>query len=589
MATGMRLLAAMARKSGYDVHVIVVRGYAVQISGELDETNASMHILVNGEIHVNPLRTRSFTRDELNLLRTRLHELNPDMVCVSTRSANDPIMPDILATIREAVPGAPLICGGYGPTYAPEHYLRSGADLVLRGEGELSFMALLDNFKNNTPLTATPNACYLRDNALQCNPMAPPLKDICSLPSPLVGDCFVSYIDTDGNDTPVIRKYDPAYDNSTFCILVGRGCIGKCSYCAAPVQKEMYAEEGHILPSYRRRSYTQVFEELEAAKEKGIKSVFFKDEYLVDEPHRLTAFFQEYKRRIDLPFKANLHFGQLLRSRELLDAVLDAGIMSLTLGFQAGCEEMAKKIYGRPHDFADLKKLAGILHRDHVPVQYHFVSGTNLNTSEEFVDKCALISSLPYNALLPWTTVLFDFQFFPQPKSQMTRQIHAGTLERLPVQDWALQALRAQLYHFASADDAVEAWESAQLDNDPVKFLIKKSEQLRKKAWSCAFDQLIETLAGKEIIVMGEATSDFVELSPYFINARIKTIAYAGFPGYKLENGRIDPDCISSNYDPGIPLVFFGTAAYKFMGSTKRRYALKNPMYGIAEFKERFQ
>lgn len=588
MATGMRLLAAMAREKGHDVHIIVVRGYAVKITGEIDDGNASMHVLVNGELHVNPLRTRNFTPAELNLLRDRLRELEPEMVCVSTRSANDAIIPDILSAAKESAPNAPLVCGGYGPTYDPAHYLRNGANLVLRGEGEISFIALLDNLENGAPLTDTPNACYFENGDVKCNPMAEPIKNICDLPSPLVGDSFVSYITEDENGVSVIRGHDPAYDNSTFCILVGRGCIGKCSYCAAPVQKEMYAEEGHILPSYRRRNYAQVFEELEAAKANGIKNIFFKDEYLVDETSRLTAFFREYKTRIDLPFKANLHFGQLLKSPALLDAVLDAGIQDLTLGFQAGTEQMAKNVYGRPHDFADLKTLANILYNEHVPVQYHFVSGTTLNTEEEFAAKCALIASLPYDALLPWRTMLFDFQFFPQPKSLMTREIGAGALKRLPAREWASQALRAQLWHFATPEEAMEAQDMAAQCPDKIEFLLKKSEQLRKKAWFDAFGELVDELAGKNIIVMGEATPDFVNLSPHFLKAGTKIIAHAGFPGYKLDHGRIDPKNIVTDYGPDVPLVFFGTAAYRFMSKMKRGLAIKNPMHGLAEFTERF-
>lgn len=584
MATGMRLLAALAKDKGFDVHIIVLRGYKVKISGELDEQGNGMHILVNGEIRSNPLRSRQFTPTELEFLRIKLEELKPELVCVSTRSANDSIMPGLLQAIKEAAPEVPLVCGGYGPTYAPELYLRNGADVVVRGEGELAFATLLDNLKEGKNLKECPGACHLEADGLACKPMAAPLADISHLPSPLVGDKFVTFIDEDASGKTVMQERDPAYDNKIFCVLVGRGCIGRCSYCAAPVQKRMYEEEGHFLPAYRRRSYEQVLHELEKARDNGIKKIIFKDEYLVDDPATLTEFFRSYKERIALPFRANLHFGQLLKNPDLLKAVLDAGLENLVLGFQAGSEEMARKVYGRPHSFDDLIMLAGMLYADYVPVQYHFVSGTSLNTEEEFASKCRLISRLPFDPLLPWRTELFDFQFYPQPGSRLTMDIGEGRLLRKPVREWGENALTAQLFHVAPFERALYIWEEAKKQGDKFSFLLHQTRTLRKQAWEMAWQALLQRISGHKLLIMGEATGDFLKLQADLKSHGVQIAAKIGFPGFPLSDGRTAPEKITENFETDIPILFFGIAAYRFIRVLKRYHGLKNPLYGVAEF-----
>ncbi|MCH5276832.1 MAG: cobalamin-dependent protein [Desulfovibrionaceae bacterium] len=580
MATGMRILAAMAREKGFAVHICVVQGYSVVTKDTLDESTTSMHICVNGTFHVNQLRGRPFSAGELTSLQTKLQQLNPELICISTRSANDDIMPDMLRCIRDTCPGVPIICGGYGPTYAPEHYLRHGADMVLRGEGEISFAALLDSLPLQSPLLSPPhhipNACYLDNGNMARTPMAAPLRDISALPSPLTGDAVTTFIHDDS-----VEERDPAFDDTTFYILTGRGCIGACAYCAAPVLGGMYKKEGHILPRYRRRSDEQVLRELEQARAQGVQRIFFKDEYLVDEPRRLTAFFRQYQERIGLPFRANLHHEQLLRHPELLDAALDAGMYGYSIGFQAGMERMARHVYGRPHRFTDFMTLAQILFEQFVVIQFHFVSGTSLNSDEEFEAKCALMASLPYDPVAPWRTLCMDFQFFPQPLSRLTQNLDGGKLQRLPVRTWAGLALRAQLRHFATEEEIRQTEEEiSQLARErEVDFLQTRSRELRAKRLEEYCGALARDMAGRDVLVMGEATPDYAARCQLLADSRI--VGRIAFPGHAAETGRIDASRIAGDYDPSMPIIMFGSSYSRFARHLRRQYRVGNPLYGV--------
>lgn len=584
MATGMRMLAALAREKGFAVHIIVLRGYHVAVSDRLDESNESMHVCVNGTFHVNPNRMRPFSPGELELVREKLRGFNPELVCISTRSANDAVIPSVLRAAREACPQAPIICGGYGPTYAPEHYLRNGADMVLRGEGEVAFSVLLDNLRAGRALRQTPNACYLDAGKLVQLPMAAPLRDITHLPSPLVGNDVVTFIDTAAKDggqeaEPCAQERDPAFDRATFDILIGRGCIGRCSYCAAPVLGGYYAAEGHCIPKYRRRDYEQVLRELEQVRAHGVRRVFFKDEYMVDQPARLAEFFHQYRKRIDLPFRANLHPEQLLRHPVLLESVLDADMYGYTIGFEAGNEAMARGIYDRPHSFAALKSLADLLFDQFVSLQYHFVSGTTLNTEEEFQAKCKLIASPPYDPVMPGRTLLMDFQFFPQPLSRLSQKLDEGKIARLPVREWAVRALRAQLRHFATKEEICQTEDGLGRADDGVAFLLQRSRELRMLRRKEHYARLARELAGRDILVMGEATPDYAAQTHLLADSHI--VGRIAFPGHTASAGRMVADRIATEYGAQMPVILFGEAFRRFPRHLRRRTRIKNPLYGV--------
>jgi len=74
----------------------------------------------------------------------RVAEFVPDVVGISTYIWNAGELPGLLKLLRERLPDAVFILGGPEASHNADFWLGSGADIVLRGEGECSFPALLD-------------------------------------------------------------------------------------------------------------------------------------------------------------------------------------------------------------------------------------------------------------------------------------------------------------------------------------------------------------------------------------------------------------------------------------------------------------
>ena len=78
-----------------------------------------------------------------------------------------------------------VIMGGYHPTFQDEELLRSGlVDVVVRGEGEETFLDLLNSLENNRPLGSIPGISFLQEGKLVRTAFRNPPQHLDLLPFP---------------------------------------------------------------------------------------------------------------------------------------------------------------------------------------------------------------------------------------------------------------------------------------------------------------------------------------------------------------------------------------------------------------------
>ena len=79
----------------------------------------------------------------------------PDVVGLSVMTFQRRTALRLVRVIRALKPGVVIVAGGYDPSLAPEAYEApsSGIDYIVRGEGEVTFRALLAALKGR-PTTA---------------------------------------------------------------------------------------------------------------------------------------------------------------------------------------------------------------------------------------------------------------------------------------------------------------------------------------------------------------------------------------------------------------------------------------------------
>jgi radical SAM superfamily enzyme YgiQ (UPF0313 family) len=120
------------------------------------------------------------------------------------------------------------VIGGHGPSPEPEYFLRLlGADAVVIGEGEETFVALIEAMAFEEGPTGVDGIAYRFGDEVHVNPRRPLIEDIDSLPMPAY-DVFPMEVYRVRRDTAHVPQIGNRFSVQ---MLSGRGCKFHCNFC----------------------------------------------------------------------------------------------------------------------------------------------------------------------------------------------------------------------------------------------------------------------------------------------------------------------------------------------------------------------
>ncbi len=233
--------------------------------------------------------------------------------------------------IRARFPNLPIVFGGPFPTTLPEEILKHNeVSFVLRGEGEMAIVEIMEHIQGSRSLPEIEGLCYKEDGSNVITPVRSPSADLDSIP-PAAYDllCMDSYLK--------IPMEMPISGPGT-TLSVTRGCYGNCIYCQ-PISRELF---GHGI---RRCSPARVMEEIQhLVKQYKVKSILFCD----DEP--LWKGEKWGFELSDLLQKSNLKLNLTMNSRvdtvneQLLKSLKLAGLKYIIFGVESGSDKILKNL-----------------------------------------------------------------------------------------------------------------------------------------------------------------------------------------------------------------------------------------------------
>lgn len=224
-----------------------------------------------------------------------------------------------------AVPNRPFyIIGGHGPAPEPEYFLKkTGADVVVIGEGEVTAVNLLNAVAEQRDLATVKGIAFLNEGKLIVTERQELIEDIDSIAFP-AWDLFpMDYY-------ALLRM--PHIKNSDRCmpILSARGCPFTCNFCYR-------MDEG-----IRLRSPENIIEEIKILKDKYRITYFaFSDELLMSSPERTEKLCKAFiAAELDITWECNgrLNFAQ----PELLKLMRQAGCVFINYGIECMDDEILK-------------------------------------------------------------------------------------------------------------------------------------------------------------------------------------------------------------------------------------------------------
>lgn len=218
--------------------------------------------------------------------------------------------------------------GGHGPAAAPEYFLRkTNADAVGIGEGEISFVELLDAFCGKRSMESVDGIAFLdkEGNYVRTKPR--------ELIQNLDEIAWPAYDLFDMNYYSMVRMPNCKQNERTFPLLSGRGCIFKCNFCY------------RLDKGFRPRSTQGLIEEMKFLKnEYNISYINFSDELLMSSKQRTIDLCQAF---IDADL--NMHWccnGRLnFADVPVLEKMKEAGCVFINYGIESLDDETLRVMH----------------------------------------------------------------------------------------------------------------------------------------------------------------------------------------------------------------------------------------------------
>jgi anaerobic magnesium-protoporphyrin IX monomethyl ester cyclase len=234
-----------------------------------------------------------------------LDEHAPDVVGLSVMTFQRRTARKIIGLVRQRRPRATVVVGGYDPSLDPEAWT-DVADVIVRGEGEITFRELLRCLEAGRPARDVAGLWYRAESRWERNPPRP------------VSGLGGAEIRLPDRGARVLEGYT-LLGQKVDVVETSRGCTFDCSFCSII---EMRGRNFH------RFSFERVLADIEDARARGARAIFIVDDNVTLDVERFEG---------------------------LCDALVAAGLNDLTYMVQA----MTSAIANAPETLAPLMRRAG--------------------------------------------------------------------------------------------------------------------------------------------------------------------------------------------------------------------------------------
>jgi len=391
---------------------------------------------------------------------------------------------ELVRTVRRIVPSATLVAGGPHATGHPQEVLHETTiDYVITGEGERSFVELLEHLRGRRPIDQVAGLHFRRGHRTTQTTPQPFIEDLDSLPLP-------DYDLLDQDKYASVLSYGYTIRRQGV-ILSSRGCPMKCKYCFKTMG-----------PKYRPRSVRSVVDEIETLqREHGIRDILFVDDTFNLQPNRAEAIFREIIAR---GLQCNYYFPAGLRaelmSPELVDLMVEAGTIWVTYAVETVVPRL-RQLAGRAGNSAKAAQIIDYTADRRIMVGLFFMIGFPTETRDE------AMATLDFVRARRHTTMPYFFAVKYFPGTELTR-----VAQQLGAIDPSANEARQLPYH-----DVSRSRTSTLSEND--------------------FQELF-TYYMREILLDGRRLSFALDVQEQYLSSDEMAAAYGALLGRKIDNPR---------------------------------------------------
>ena len=319
------------------------------------------------------------------------------------------LVKEIINEIRHKFPNAVIVVGGEHPTAAADMVLKDGmVDLVVTGEGEETFAAILDRISKGEKYFDLDGIAYLSNTVgLVVNKKRKRIGAIDSFPFPDWDQWSIrEYIDYEQVTGVNLGRAIP--------ILGSRGCPYECTFCS---NKEMWTKR------YIMRSGEQIVEEMSYMKDKYNVSVFnFMDSTFIINKAKITKFCEELLRSgLNIEYQLPAGTRSEALTNDVIKLLEQSGLRNIGLAPESG-SKMIRSIIKKKINYDDFINTVKALNRSKITASCFIVIGFPEDDYHTLKETLQMIRKLAFFGIDDITVS----QFTPYPGSLYYRQLVAS-------------------------------------------------------------------------------------------------------------------------------------------------------------------
>ena len=402
---------------------IISNGFR-KMAAFVERLNEDTHTYFVSTQDTRSISTKLLTRyDSTQLGTEEIDEIaenlaDADLVGFSSMTAYSDLTRAIITRLKEKSAKPYVVWGGIHPIVDPEDAIRSSADAVCTGEGELAFQEFYELFKSGQDHRHVQNFWFRHDGETVRNchrPLMTP-QEMSDLPYPSYGEHERLYKKGKGFGPPALRDY-LASNGLAYNTLWTIGCPYRCTYCGNSkflANDPKYRKIRHPDPKYVIGEVKQAI-----ARHPHISSVIFNDDNLLFLNNEvLWEFSQSWHDEVGIPFCVLGVFPNAVDAKKL-ELLTWAGMNRVRMGIQSGSKRILD-FYRRPTSIEKVEQAARIIsgfRKYHVAPGYDIIIDNPIETRQDVVDTLELV----YRLARPFSLNLYSLKVIPN--TELERQI----------------------------------------------------------------------------------------------------------------------------------------------------------------------
>ncbi len=328
-----------------------------------------------------------------------IEQFQPSYVGISWNFSSQIDITHRIANIAKTL-GCRTVVGGWHPTLVPSEALEfPSIDIVVRGEGEITFGELI---KNNSP-NGVLGLSYKKDGKQMHNPD----RELMNLK-------HIRFPARHFRSRAAKKTYN-FFGIPVDCIETSRGCPYSCNFCCI---HHFHREK------YRQHAIRNIIKELHSNEIRNRASLIYiiDDNFVVNPKFVMELCDAIIKSRINKYFMTQARVDTIVNHPEVFEKMAEAGFIYLFLGLESFSDETLEKL-NKQIEFKQIKSALKILHDLGFIVHGNIILGANLEDTKQDIESTIEIAKdmdvdlLTYSLLTPfpgtklWEQVLSEDLF----------------------------------------------------------------------------------------------------------------------------------------------------------------------------------